>query len=214
MGIVCHNDAPRLKPTETYRHTELSRHPTKTLKIAVDLDGVLAETMEAWCKRANDLLGTRLGLDDLDTWASWTKFGMNRDQFFELLDETWDDWGTIPPTEPNLAQKVAKLRPLGSLDVVTGRSRQTIDSAKSWLKHHLIPYDHFVRVPGMRDKVHLDYDVYIDDAPELMPLISRTVGKRGILYARPWNHDVPELPRVVKIKNWSQIPRAIQGITE
>ena len=193
---------------------ELPRRPTKTLKIAVDLDGVLAETMEAWCKRANDLLGTRLGLDDLDTWASWTKFGMNRDQFFELLDETWDEWETIPPTEPNLARKVAKLQPLGSLDIVTGRSRQTIDSAKNWLKHHQIPYDHFVRVPGMRDKVQLDYDVYIDDAPELMPLISRTVGKRGILYARPWNRDVPELPRVVKIKSWSQIPRAIQRITE
>src|SRR5713226_10681928 len=111
---------PRLKPTETYCHSELSQDLTRTLKIAVDLDGVLAETMEPWCKRTNDLLGTKLGLDDLDTWASWTKFGMTRDQFFRLLDETWDDWESIPPTEPNLARKVAKLRPLGSLDVVTG----------------------------------------------------------------------------------------------
>lgn len=170
--------------------------------------------MEAWCKRANALLGTKFGLDDLDTWGSWTKFGMERDRFFQLLDETWDNWENIPPTEPDLARKVSKLQVLGKIDIVTGRSRQTIDSAKSWLKHHQIPYNQFVRVPGMRDKVHLDYDVYIDDAPELMPLISRSVGKRGILYARPWNRDVPELQGVVKIKSWSQIPRAIRRITE
>lgn len=170
--------------------------------------------MEAWCKRANKLLGTSIELDDLDTWASWAKFGMEKDQFFQLLDETWDDWKSIPATEPNLSQKLAKILKFGQLDVVTGRSRQTVDSAKKWLNEQNIPYSQFVRVPGMKDKVHLDYDIYIDDAPELMPLISRTVGKRGILYSRPWNHGVPDMPRIARVDRWAQIPRAIQRVTE
>ncbi len=182
------------------------------LRIAVDLDGVLAETMTIWCKKAHEELGTRVTLDDLDTWASWTKFGITRDQFFRLLDEAWDKWEEVPPTEPDLAEKVAKIQPLGSLDIVTGRSRQTVEGAKNWLAHHKIPYERFVRVPGMKDKVFLNYDVYIDDAPELMPLISRNPGMRGILYERPWNRNVPRLPGVFKVESWTRIPKVIREI--
>ena len=190
----------------------MSGSPSAKLKIAVDLDGVLAETMEAWCKIVNERFGTRLRLDDLDTWTSWRKTGISQDQFFQILDETWDTWEEIPPTEPDLARKVARVEKLGSLDVVTGRSRQTVESAKNWLAHHEIPYERFVRVQGWRDKVFLNYDVYIDDAPELMPLISRNPRMRGILYARPWNKDVADMPRVYKVESWNQIPKVLGDI--
>jgi len=189
----------------------LSRSVTKP-RIAVDLDGVLAETMEAWCRIVNERFGTRLKLNDLDTWTSWRKTGISKDRFFEILDETWDTWQDIPPTEPGLAAKVARVETLGSLDIVTGRSKRTVDHAKDWLAHHKIPYERFVRVRGWRDKVFLNYDVYVDDAPELMPLISRNPRMRGILYARPWNRDVADMPRVFKAKNWDDIPKLIVGI--
>lgn len=183
-------------------------------RIAVDLDGVLAETMEAWCRIANERFGTRIRLDDLDTWTSWRKIGIAKDQFFEILDETWDTWEDIPPTEPNLAVKVAKVEKLGSLDIVTGRSRQTVEHAKDWLAHHKITYERFVRVRGWRDKVFLNYDVYIDDAPELMPLISRNPVMRGILYGRPWNKDVHDMPGVFKVESWEEIPGVLKQITK
>jgi uncharacterized HAD superfamily protein len=170
--------------------------------------------MTAWCKRANAQLGTRLKLDDLDTWGSWVKFGISKDQFFKLLDEAWEEWEKVPPTEPGLAAKVAKLKPYGSLDIVTGRSSGTVEHAKNWLAHHKIPYERFVRVPGMRDKVFLNYDVYIDDAPELMPLISRNPVMRGILYERPWNRYVPDLARIAKVGSWSEIPKVLREIIE
>ena len=188
----------------------MSRSSKAKLKIAVDLDGVLAETMEVWCKKASELLGHRIRLEDLDSWASWRKFGITKDQFFLLLDEAWDSWEEIPPTEPGLAAKVAKVELLGSLDIVTGRSKQTVEGAKNWLAHHKIPYERFVRVQGWRDKVFLNYDVYIDDAPELMPLISRNPRMRAILYTRPWNRDVSSMPRVFRVENWAQIPSVLE----
>jgi 5'(3')-deoxyribonucleotidase len=180
------------------------------LRIAVDLDGVLAETMEVWCKRANEFLGTSFRLDDLDTWASWRKLGISREQFFQFLDEAWDDWQTIPPTEPRLAGKVRRLEQSGEVDIVTGRSRESVSSAKNWLSAHKIPYNRFVRVPGWKDKIFLNYDIYIDDAPELMPLISRNPKMRGILYTRPWNRNVPEIPRVFRVQNWTEIPKVVE----
>jgi uncharacterized HAD superfamily protein len=192
----------------------LSPSTGSRLRIAVDLDGVLAETMTAWCKRANEQLGTRLSLDDLDTWASWKKFGITRDQFFRLLDEAWDEWEEVPPTETDLASKVAKIHALGVLDIVTGRSKQTVEGAKNWLAREKIPYERFIRVPGIKDKVLLNYDVYIDDAPELMPLISRNPVMRGILYERPWNRDVANMRGVFKVENWEQIPKIIRGLNK
>ncbi len=178
----------------------------------MDLDGVLAETMTAWCEKANKEFGTRLKLDDLDTWASWIKLGVTKDQFYRLLDDAWDDWEHVPPTEPRIAEKVAKIGKIGRVDIVTGRSRRTVEGARSWLAHYEIPYERFVRVPGVKDKVLLDYDLYIDDAPDLMPLISQNPVKHGILYERPWNRDVPDMPKIFKVDKWAGIPRIIQGI--
>jgi uncharacterized HAD superfamily protein len=184
------------------------------LKIAVDLDGVLAETMEAWCTRANEFLGTNYTLSDLDTWASWRKLGITRDQFFQFLDEAWDDWKTIPPTEPGLAEKVRKIARLGQIDVVTGRSKESVRAAKHWLADQEIEYRRFVRVPGWKDKIFLNYDVYIDDAPELMPLISRNPMMWGILYSRPWNKTVPELHQIFRVESWTEIPRLFKEIRQ
>jgi len=184
------------------------------LRIAVDLDGVLAETMEAWCKRANDFLGTNYTIADLDTWASWRKLGITREQFFQFLDEAWDDWQSIPPTEPRLSEKVRKITGEGQIDVVTGRSRESVRAAKQWLADQNIPYKRFVRVPGWKDKIFLNYDVYIDDAPELMPLISRNPLMWGILYSRPWNRTVPELRQIFRVESWTEIPALVKRMRE
>ena len=184
------------------------------LKIAVDLDGVLAETMEAWCKRANDFLGTNYTISDLDTWASWRKLGITRDQFFQFLDEAWDDWETIPPTEPGLSEKVGKIARFGLIDVVTGRSKESVHAAKRWLSDQEIEYRRFVRVPGWKDKIFLNYDVYIDDAPELMPLISRNPMMWGILYSRPWNRSVSDLRQIFRVESWTEVPSLFRKIQQ
>ncbi len=192
---------------------DVSGSSTPKLRIAVDLDGVLAETMTAWCEKANQEFGTRLKLDDLDSWASWVKLGVSKDQFYRLLDDAWDDWEHVPPTEPRIAEKVAKIQAFGEVDIVTGRSRRTVEGARNWLSHYKIPYGRFVRVPGVKDKVLLNYDVYIDDAPDLMRLVSRNPVKHGILYQRPWNRDLPYMHGVSRVKGWREIPSVLAEIS-
>jgi len=182
------------------------------IKIAVDLDGVLAESMLVWCERANKEFGTRLTMEDLDSWSWWKRFPISRDDFYRILDESWDKWLEIPPTEPEIAEKVARIEKFGDLDIVTGRSKRTVEAARSWIDNQKVRYRHFVRVLGWRDKVLLDYDVYIDDAPDLMPLISRSPSAWGVLYERPWNRDVADMPKVLKAKSWQQVPALLRQI--
>jgi 5'(3')-deoxyribonucleotidase len=191
---------------------QLSKTSPAKLKIAVDLDGVLAESMLVWCKRVNEEFGTHLKMEDLDSWSSWKKFSISKDDFYRILDETWDKWPEIPPTEPDIAEKVARIKNFGELDIVTGRSKGTVEAARSWVDNQKVLYQRFVRVLGWRDKILLDYDVYIDDAPDLMPLISRSPKSWGVLYERPWNRNVGDMPKVLKAKSWQQIPTLLKRI--
>jgi len=182
------------------------------LKIAVDLDGVLAESMLVWCERANKEFGTRLRIEDIDSWSWWKRTPISKDDFYRILDESWDEWSAIPATEPDIAEKVSRIEKFGDLDIVTGRSKRTVEAARSWVDSQKIPYRRFVRVLGWRDKIFLNYDVYIDDAPDLMPLISQNPTAWGILYERPWNRSVEKMPKVLKAKSWRQIPALLRQI--
>jgi len=184
------------------------------LKIAVDLDGVLAESMLVWCDRANMEFGTHVRMEDIDSWSWWKRIPITKDDFYRILDESWNDWPAIPPTEPEIADKVARIQKFGDPDIVTGRSKRTEVAARSWVDNQKVRYARFVRVLGWRDKILLDYDVYIDDAPDLMPLISRSPTAWGILYERPWNKNVGEMPKVLKAKNWRQVPALLKRIQQ
>ena len=189
-----------------------SRSTQNRLKIAIDLDGVLAESMTVWCEIANKEYGTHFKMEDLDSWSWWTKSPVSKDDFYRILDESWDRWEKIPPTEPDIARKVSRIESFGDLDVVTGRSKQTVEAARSWIDSQKIGFRNFVRVLGWRDKILLDYDVYIDDAPDLMPLVSRSPTAWAVLYDRPWNRNVSDLPKILRAKSWTVIPRLLTQV--
>jgi uncharacterized HAD superfamily protein len=176
------------------------------LKIAVDLDGVLAEAMIAWCQLYNKRYGQSLSLEDIRAWNVWKIVKIPRDEFFRILDDAWLEWEKIPPTEEGVGDQVGLLHELGKVDVVTGRSPRTVSSAKEWLEAHSVPYHRFVRTDSTLAKIRLDYDVFVDDSPTLMELIASKSTTLGILYTRPWNRDV-NIPSVIRRANsWTEIP--------
>lgn len=168
--------------------------------------------MLVWCKRANQEFDTHLKIEEIDSWSWWKKTSISKDDFYRILDESWAGWEEIPPTEPEIAQKVARIEKFGDLDIVTGRSKITVEAARNWVDHQKIRYRRFVRVLGWRDKIFLNYDVYIDDAPDLMPLISQSPNAWAVLYERPWNRSVADLPKVLKAKSWRQVPALLRKI--
>jgi len=181
------------------------------LKIAVDLDGVLAEAMVVWCDLYNKRFGGDLELKDIRAWEVWKLVKITRDQFFTLLDDAWLDWKKMPPTEQDVGKQVKLLREFGAVDIVTGRSIRTVSQAKEWLKAHAIPYDRFVRTESTLAKINLAYDVFIDDSPKLMELIASRSRTLGVLYTRPWNLGMQMSPAVRRVIRWAEVPPIIRG---
>ena len=182
------------------------------LSIAVDLDGVLANTIQRFCTMINARHSTRFDNSSFTHWNGWEIAHIPKEEFYRTLDEAWYNWKEIPPTEEDIGKKVGRLHRLGRVDIVTGRSPDTVPPAHSWLKEHKVPFHSFVRTDGIMAKVELAYDIFIDDSPELMKGLASTPDKHGIIYTQPWNRDSPGTERILRVERWSQIPAAIRKL--
>ena len=180
--------------------------------IAVDLDGVLANTIVSFCRIINERHSTRFEPSSFVRWKAWEIANIPKEEFFRTLDEAWYNWRTIPPTEEKIGEKVRALKHLGRVDIVTGRSPETVAPALSWLGEHGVLFDSFVRTDGVVEKARLAYDILVDDSPDLMEMIVSTTDKFGIVYTQPWNKDTPALSRIQRADRWEQIPNLVRKI--
>jgi 5'(3')-deoxyribonucleotidase len=129
------------------------------------LTGVLADTIRLWIRLWSRRSGRRLEYEDVVEWDFWRRLGTSVE---ELMRMAWRMWRALPSTEPNLSEKVARLRTLGRVDVVTARPRDVEKYALLWLRAHGIPFDDIVWIRSSGMKARLDYDVFIDDSPILV----------------------------------------------
>ena len=183
-----------------------------TFSTAVDLDGVLANTMAPVCRIINRRHSTHFDVSCFVRWKAWEIAQITKDEFFRTLDEAWFDWRTIPPTEEHIDEKVGRLLEFGKVDIVTGRSLETVAPANSWLKQQGIRFNSFLRTENGKDKAKLNYDGFFDDSPELMSQLSSGSSRHGILYTQPWNRKSPIMPRIYRVNSWNQIPGAVHKI--
>ena len=178
----------------------------------MDLDGVLADTIQSFCKILNTRRSTAYSPEAFDRWNAWEIAHISREEFLRTLDEAWFNWRSIPAIEDSLASKVSRLTEFGSIDIVTGRSEETVPFAQEWLQFHRIPYAKFVRTASTAAKAELDYDIFIDDSEFLMSLIASRLLGFGLLYTQPWNRSAKSMPRIFRVRSWEEIPRLIGQI--
>jgi uncharacterized protein len=167
-----------------------------TLKIALDVDGVIADVIASWLSYNNKIRPTILK-SQISEWDFWKNHGIDKFDFYNELSICWKSWEDIPPTENNIATTVAKLSSLGTVDIVTAREESTHNDVKNWLKLHKINFKNYVGVLEGVEKSQLDYDVFIDDSP-LNAKSMLEEGKSVILYSQPWNESFKD-NRVTRI---------------
>lgn len=145
------------------------------MKIALDLDGVLADLHGAMVEHTD--------FTDAD-FEQWDK--PNYNHFMSEASRVWSEhWDDIPPVEPALEYKTAQLAADNHVDIVTNTAGPD-PAIEQWLDKHDIVFESIVRpYSDGKDKHHLDYDLYIDDKPSM-------AGQVSILYIRDrtWNQTV------------------------
>ncbi|MCE9653439.1 MAG: hypothetical protein K8Q89_10385 [Nitrosarchaeum sp.] len=160
------------------------------MKIALDVDGVLADVIESWLIYSNKIRCS-ISKEEITNWDFWKKFKINRYDFYEELTSCWKNWDSIPPTENSLSIATQNLSNFGQVDIVTARELSTDSFVKNWLKLHDITYQNYVSVIDGPMKADLDYDVFIDDSPlNAIKFLERK--KNVFLYSQPWNQHISD----------------------
>lgn len=182
---------------------------TTTMKIALDVDGVLADIMHVWLEEYNRNYNRSVSKDEIVQWDFWKGLGYDKYRFYEELSRCWARWMDVPAMEHDLADAVEKLNSVGMVDIVTARDPASTKFVKQWLKHNEIAYSEYVAVARGRDKAELAYDIFIDDSPLNVASIA-SKGKRALIYDQPWNRSVNH-SNVVRIK---RLEEAVDVISE
>jgi hypothetical protein len=179
------------------------------MKIALDVDGVLADIIFVWLEYYNKTNNKSLSKKDTVQWDFWKSLGYDKYKFYEDLSNCWSRWTEVPPMEQDIADATEKLQSFGIVDIVTARDAASSKYVKEWLKHNGIQYNDYVAVMSGRDKAGLDYDVFIDDSPHnIVDITSK--GKHALLYDQPWNQSVNN-SNVVRIK---RLEEAVNVLTD
>jgi hypothetical protein len=145
------------------------------MKIALDLDGVLADLQDAM------IAETEYTERDFEQWAK-----PNYNFFLSEASRVWSEhWNDIEPVDENVAEHVEHIREDHTVDIVTNTAGPN-EYVEMWLNEHSIGYNDIVRpyvVGG--DKHDLEYDAYVDDKPDL-------AGRVNLLYLRDrsWNQSI------------------------
>jgi len=171
------------------------------MKIALDVDGVLADVIKSWLNYSNTIR-PKISKHEITDWEFWKKFQINRFDFYTELSSCWKNWKSIPATEENLSTITKNLSNLGQVDIVTAREKSTDSFVKNWLTYHNISYDNYVSVIDGPMKAKLDYDVFIDDSPLNAEKFLKN-DKKVILYSQPWNEHMSD-DRIFRITNLSE----------
>ena len=176
------------------------------MKIALDVDGVLADVILSWIE-INNQNRTKISKNDVTSWDFWKQFNIDRFDFYSELNKCWENWNSIPPTEKNLQESTKLLNQNATVDIVTAREQYTDTFVKNWLNHFNISYDNYVSVIDGTMKADLDYDLFIDDSP-LNAEKFTLKNKKFLLYNQPWNQNI-QLKNVNRISNLFDVVKLI-----
>ncbi len=188
--------------------------------ICVDVDDVLAQTVQTLLGLLEERFGRRLSLDQVTTFdlgVSFSLRGAELDAFMAAAHEP-DVIERYAPVE-GAAEVLRHWMEAGyRVDLVTGRPPSARDSTLRWLERVRIPYhsvecvDKYGRHPDAElDLEHLcrrDYALVVEDSLEVAARLARRA--TVALLDRPWNRDTaalsePSRSRIRRVASWDEI---------
>lgn len=175
------------------------------MKIAVDFDSTLAATQPLFLKLLEWKTGEHHDPEEITTWTWAEEHGYGKDfwSFYDLLDSTHLR-RAIQPVDPMACGSVKWLVKRGhEVRILTSNHPKSEASIRSWLFGHglELPLDIIGR-KSPSEKAHLDFDVFIDDAPALAEAMPEVLSKRLYLVPQPWNSRVIPTDNVITDFSW------------
>lgn len=182
-----------------------------SLRLGIDLDGVVADFNAGWVRLHNDEFGNDLHPEMVQTWDGLAELGG-----FADMVAFWK-WAKGSELRPSIFRHLdpfpGAIETLGALAhaghrivIITAKPRWAVTDTFRWLADHDVPTQ---EVHITEEKYTVDCDVYLDDSPHVLPALLRHRGDRHVCrFVRPWNDP---LTGATDIRSWDEFHATVDS---
>ena len=177
-----------------------------TLRLGIDLDGVVADFTLGWMTRYNREFAAELTPDQANSWnvpVSLTHFA-DMGEFWRWARQGERSIFGELPLYAGAIPALQKLAVDHRIVVVSSKFDWAIPDTLAWLSEHRFPSReiHFVW-----DKTSVDCDVYLEDAPHNLQALAAAHPDRTICrYVRAWNDPVEG---AIDVHDWDEFTEVV-----
>lgn len=193
------------------------------MKIAVDVDGVLLQTLVIFCDIYNDMFKDSKGfvrktINDVKSWKFYNDWDFPEPIVWDIFDKVNERLMDVPLVDKYAKVVMRKLKAGNIVDIVTARKKDVEDSLILKLRKHKIlkgvHYDSLYTVNRRHKqaKAKMDYDIYIDDSPNLAKALTDEKNKILFLFDQSWNRHVKLGNNILRVHDWKDVWRTFQII--
>lgn len=179
-----------------------------SLRLGIDLDGVVADFSGGWIELYNAEFGADLHRDQITSWGSAPQI-----THFKHMGEFWAwamrmDGGSLfrhLPVYPDAVEVLESLAMWGhEIVILTSKPDWAVHDTFEWIAEHRLPTR---EVHMLDDKWRVSCDIYLDDAPHHLRAITRQRPDRTTCrFVRPWNSGVDG---TIDVETWRDFEKVI-----
>jgi len=180
------------------------------MRIGVDIDGVLANSLPLWVSELNGFFDMNKRVEDIHLFDICHTYQVTPRELDMFLKQKGRYLMTEPPPVSGASYFLSRIKQYHEIYIVTARDEKFGQETREWLNKHYLPFDelfllgsHEKKEPCLKNNIK----VLVEDTLEIGAKVS-SAGVPVLLMDAPYNQGA--LPRLVyRTRSWEEIYRAI-----
>ena len=181
------------------------------MRISVDIDGVLLDLVGQVCRIYNEQHNADYSKKDVSQWEFFRDWNISEESMYEIFNLAYQNSAYTSLVDDGAPCVLKELNRTYNVDLVTARDEQykkellaRLSSLNIKMGAHYENLIH-VKTKPYDAKLGLNYDLYIDDNPNLAQPLEFYENKTLLLYDQPWNQKTNEKFNIIRVNNWNHI---------
>lgn len=180
------------------------------MRVGVDIDGVLADSLPLWVGELNRFFNKNKRVEEIRLFDICATYEITSNELYKFLDLKGKYLMSEPLPVTGAPYYLSRIKQNHDIYIVTAREKRYEHETREWLKRHRLPYNEILLL-GSHDKkeacLQRELNVLVEDTLEIGVEVS-SVGVPVLLMDAPYNQG--KLPRMVYRKHsWDEIYRTL-----
>lgn len=180
------------------------------MRIGVDIDGVLADSLSLWVRELNTFFNKSKRVEEIHLYDICQTYEITTAELQRFLERKGKYLMSEPSPVTGAPYYLGRIKQRHDIYIVTAREEQYGQETREWLKKYELPYDELLLLGSHQKKeacLSKNLNVLVEDTLEIGLDVS-AAGVPVLLMDAPYNQgDLPGL--IYRKRSWTEVYRMI-----